>query len=283
MGQEADAHQQREEYDTGHSSWYASANRLATVESRMPGIDIFALPSFRVGPYVTQIVPGEPHEFKRRGAQLQYVHGHEPARIAAWVPPGRQLELLVRLIVSLIHYRSGINNKSNEESLTHSVATGLAELAQNSPEFWVQFNAMMGDHFGRRGWGLRAAGQGATPVQPARVVAGDEAFRFVRIKETATYWAWCNFNERRIEIVETLRGANLCVIVMHECLHLIHWAAGIDKVKVAGTREFMRKQPAALLRFWRDNPRFWAWWLHTLATAQAAPTVAPAWPERGRA
>lgn len=255
----------------------------------MPASSVFDLPPYRVGPYVVRVVPGGAAAIEHKTRHARFVYGtSEPSVIREGLPAEKQLELFIRLMLQTIHYRSGLNPKSDEESFTHSAATGIVEIAHNSPEFWAQFNQHLGDRLGqgRRGWALRAMGLGVEPVQPKRVVFPDEVFTFAQIPDSATYWAWCDFTNRRIELSSSLAGVNLCTILLHECLHAVHWCNGADRLASVRKRSvdpFIRAQASGLLHFWRDNPRFWSWWLYTLATAKDAAALAPGWPERGRA
>ncbi len=240
---------------------------------------VFDLPPYRVGPYTIAAHAATAKQLGARQRRLMKADAMaDSILISEDASPEMQFELYVRWLVRSVHYRSGLNESCNEEAFTHSLATGLVEIAQNNPEFWAQFNHLLGQRLGQqhRGWGLRAAGMGGAPVVPKRIVVATGAYTFTQVPDTAGYWAWCNFETQEIELSVSLAGVNLCVIVLHEILHAIHHAVGIDDKTMV--HPFIRAQAAGLIRFWRENPRFWSWWLYTLANARG--TAQATWPER---
>lgn len=178
----------------------------------------------------------------------------------------RAIECLFRSLVTAIHYRSGLNDRSNEESFTHSLATGLVELAQNNPEFWFEFNDLLdreyvpGANFAEASAGVPSS---QTQAPPERLVYDGQVCelnwvapeKWVDSSAYGFYWLRMN----KIDINAGLQGNNLALVVFHEVLHFLHEKLGLRD----STSEvvFKRTQAAALPRFIQQNPEFWAWWL----------------------
>jgi hypothetical protein len=221
-----------------------------------------------VGPYRIETLPCPRAKLKRPDRWRAGAIGDGPLNIASDAPPAVQLDMFMRQILSAIHYKSGLNESSNEESFTHATAAGLVEIAHRNPEFWVQFNGLIGQHLGqtRHAWHLRAAGHGATPPAPKRIVVGTDAYSFVPLEDDHMNWAFCDYDHSRIEISPRIEGPQMPVVVMHECLHALHHEYGLgDRTLVS---VFTRGQAKAILAFARHNPRFWSWWLHSVHASQ---------------
>lgn len=228
---------------------------------------VFLLPEYRVGPYTMKAFPATKAMFsdKRRIIEHDWTAG--VTFIADHLSTRKTLECLMRSIVTCIHYRSGLNDKSDEESFTHSLATGLVELARNNPEFWGGLQQLLEDDYKPgAGWGRTAAGDpvAAALTLPKRIVFDHRscAINWVppeKWKDSGAYgFYW--LKQGKIDLNAGLHGANLALVTLHEVLHFLHECVGLKN----STKEvpFKRAQAYTLLRFMQQNPKFWAWWLH---------------------
>jgi hypothetical protein len=174
----------------------------------------------------------------------------------------------MRSLLAAIHYRSGLNDKSDEESYTHSLATGLVELARNSTEFWVALQALVEDEYKPgAGWARTARGDpvAAALTVPKRIVYDKRTCSLEWSPRVTSAYGYYHIRRGKIELAQDLRGANLALVTMHEVLHFVHECVGLrDSTKEA---EFKHTQAYALLRLWQTNPKFWAWWLHVANSA----------------
>lgn len=227
---------------------------------------VFALPPYCVGPYTLRITPTAREAFSDRRLIVEHDWNKGQARIARHLGTRRALECVFRSLVTAIHYRSGLNDRSNEESYTHSLATGLVELAQNNPVFWRELNELLereyvpGAQFALASDGVPPQGARRPPSElvydghrcelnwvPDALWRDPNAYGF--------YW----LKRNKIDINAGLQGNNLALVVLHEVLHFLHEKLGLRD----NTKEllFKRTQAAALPRFIQQNPQFWCWWL----------------------
>lgn len=238
---------------------------------------VFDLSEFRVGPYVLKVVatPRSEFEDKRRSYEHDWTSG--VLKIGDWLGTRRALECVMRSMVTAIHYRSGLNDKSDEESYTHSLATGLVEVAHNNSQFWGEFQQLLEDEYKPgAGWGRTAAGDAAPTalVAPARIVMEHRACRIEWIPMSKwanpNVYGWYFLKTGPIKLRGDLFGTNLALVSLHEVLHFLHESLGLgDRTKEV---EFKRTQAYMLLRFIQQNPRFWNWWLH-LASHRTDPVA----------
>lgn len=240
---------------------------------------VFFLPEYRIGPYTMKAYPATKDMFidKRRVLEHEWTLG--VVNIAQDLPVRKTIECMMRSLVTAIHYRSGLNDRSNEESFTHSLATGLVELARNNPEFWVEFMSIVEDHYAPdAGWALTAAGN---PVRacfetPSRIVFNGRHCDIHWIApnqwEDSSAYGFYWLKRGRIDLNGSLQGANLALVTLHEVLHFLHECVGLkDKTT---DKAFKRAQAHLLLRFMKENPEFWAWWLHAANPMTAAMRIA---------
>jgi hypothetical protein len=230
---------------------------------------VFDLPPYRVGPYTLQAFPATKDMFsdKRRVIEHDWTAG--VAYIKQDLPHRKTLECLTRSIVSAIHYRSGLDDRSSEESFTHSLATGLVELARNNPEFWAQFNKLLEDEYRpRAGWGRTAAGNPVSQAltDPKVIIFEGHTCKIHWIPgqkwKTPNAYGWYMYADMHIELNGAMYGVNRALVTLHEVFHFLHHCLGLkDRTK---EKEFKRTQSLMLLRFIQQNPKFWAWWLHAV-------------------
>lgn len=230
---------------------------------------VFDLPAYTVGPYTLKVTPLPRSRFADRRRVIEHDWDRHQTRIADHLSTRRALECLMRSLVTAIHYRSGLNDNCDEEAYTHSLATGLVELAQNNPEFWFQLNVLLEqEYYPGAGWGLIAGGEPVrVPPRPALLRydghecsvrwmtpqqwKGDRAYGY--------YWV----RQNRIDLKDSLRGNNLALVSLHEIIHFLH-----EKLKLRDSStemQFKRAQAAMLPRFIQQNPQVWSWWLHAAA------------------
>lgn len=233
---------------------------------------IFLLPEFKIGPYRMQVRPAVFAPEKRD--RVSYEWDQHLLLIDADLPQERQLPWLMRSLVRAIHYRSGLIDVLDEEAYTHSLATGLVELSQQG-HFWAEFNALLAQELQPRAhWGYIAAGCERPPVSaPKRIVCRKQVCTFTELsaRDMAAnqVYAWYNWETKppRIELAPSMKGANFCVIVLHETLHFLHHQWGLRKRSITPAA-FKRAQAMALLDFLRHNPKFWTWWLQQAAARE---------------
>ena len=121
---------------------------------------VFSLPPFRVGPYELRAIAATPDMFedKRKHVETDWTAGI--TRIDHAATGKKALWYFMRSLLTAIHYRSGLDDSITEESFTHSLATGLVEVARVNPLFWEAF-IQVSEHILRpnSGW-VEAAGGG---------------------------------------------------------------------------------------------------------------------------
>ncbi len=234
---------------------------------------VFDLPAYTVGPYTLKVTPLPRARFADRRRVIEHDWDLHQTRIADHLNTRRALECLLRSLVTAIHYRSGLNDRCDEEAYTHSLATGLVELAQNNPEFWFELNTLLEQEYcPGADWG-RIAGGAPTPGTPPPTLLrydehecrlnwltseqwkGDHAYGY--------YWVRRN----RIDLRDNLRGNNLALVSLHEIIHFLHEKLGLRDSSTE--MQFKRTQAAMLPRFIQQNPQVWAWWLHAVAQGSA--------------
>lgn len=228
---------------------------------------VFKLSDYRVGPYAMKFVaaPRAAFDDKRRNLEHDWTRGL--VRIGDWVSERRAIECVMRSLVTAIHYRSGLNDKSNEESYTHSLATGLVELAHTNLQFWGELQQLLEDEYKPgAGWGRMAAGDAAAAprTRPTRLVMDARTCRIEWVPQEKwkhpNVYGWYLIKKGHIQLRGDLFGTNLALVTLHEVLHFLHECVGLGD----RTREvlFKRTQAYMLLRFIQQNPGFWNWWLH---------------------
>lgn len=226
----------------------------------------------RIGPYTLAVcpVPRALLPDRRRRSGTDYARGL--VLLDETLEAGAALRHLFTRLVAAIHYRAGLDDKCSEEAFTHSLATGLVEVARGSPEFWCELHEMVDAVLGARtGFAPVAAGQVAAGrfAAPVRVVCGRRSARIVRIParvaDRERAYGFYTAREDLIEIADSLEGAQLAVVVLHELLHFLHDCEGLtDKTPERG---FIDAQARLLAAFLRHNPTAWRWLLATLADA----------------
>ncbi len=230
---------------------------------------VFLLPEYRVGPYTMQVFPATRDMFHDKRRVLEHDWTAGVAYIAQHLSTRKALECLMRSLVTCIHYRSGLNSRSDEESFTHSFATGLVELARNNPEFWTQFNQLLEQEYKpRAGWGRTAAGNpvAAALTNPKHLMFDGRGCAIEWIpghkwKEPGAYGFYL-IKKGHIELNDAIHGTNRPLVALHEVLHFLHECVGLKSSTDETT--FKRGQAYTFLRFIQQNPKFWAWWLHAV-------------------
>jgi hypothetical protein len=232
-------------------------------------VTIFDLPPYKVGPYRVKAVPVPRKElhWKRERYSLDF-----PAGIVNFdqaLESRAALELYMRCLVKTVHVRSGLDNKSTEESFTQSLASGITELAHGDLEFWAAFNELLARILSpHSGWRSASLGGGRFTPTPKRIVFKNQVCKIVEVDGANLYtrhscYAWYGAGWSKdcdiIELGDTLEGGHKAVIVLHEVLHFIHDCVGLRDRDSAP--RFEREEGAALLHFLQRNPSFWRWWL----------------------
>lgn len=232
---------------------------------------VYHLPPFKVGPYAIQVQPRARVSFpdKRYNREIDWNAG--VAYLREGLSPDVALRALMRCVVSAIHYRSGLNDTCDEEAFTHSLASGLVELADTSPRFWFELHQVLDQRFGRPDFWAEAAGGAPTlssAVQcPSALKLGHHRcpIQWVPAHLWSDRLAYGLYTpvEKVIELPHSLQGGNRPLVILHESLHFLHEVLGLTDSHDEQT--FKRRQADGLLRFWKQNPEFWRWWLVQLS------------------
>ena len=227
---------------------------------------VFTLPGYRIGPYEMRVVAAERDDFadKRRKVEADWTACL--VRIDRHAQPRAALGYFLRHLVTAIHYRSGLNDSSDEESFTHSLSTGLVELARSNPLFWEAFMELAETTL-RPGAGWIQAAGGFSPDlalrMPRRITHRSRGCQITTLAQLhcdkAGAYGFYTLRGGLVELSDGLQGANLAVVAIHEVLHFLHECEGLDSA--ASVKRYREVQARTLLRFWKDNPTFWRWWL----------------------
>jgi hypothetical protein len=100
--------------------------------------------TLELGPYTLFVreLPAEQMPVRRRHACLDLTHGRILLR--AGLGPAQWLRAFVHALVRLVHYsQAALIHDSTEEHLTHSLASGLSQLARRNPRLtWALLRAI---------------------------------------------------------------------------------------------------------------------------------------------
>ena len=208
-----------------------------------------------LGPYTLLVreLPAGEMPVRRRHACLDLTHGRVLLREG--LTPAQWLRAFVHATVRLVHYsQAALIHASTEEHLTHSLASGLSQLARRNPDLvWALLRAIS-PHVRRNA------------RVPQRVVLGRATWtvRTLTVK-TATrlrVFGQADLERRRIELDPMLSGTQLAVIFLHEAIHGLHHEAEVNDrtpLRTAHARE-----ADALLQFFGSNPHTAGWWFGLL-------------------
>jgi hypothetical protein len=242
----------------------------ALVEFSAPAYVSFSnLPPYRMGPYQLRIVAASRGMFrdKRRKVETDWNAGIVHIRRDA--KESFALSLVLRHLITAIHYRSGLNDASNEESFTHSCASGLVELALGQREFFARLLTLI-EKLVKPGAGWCSAYQkGRALPAPKRIVCGARtctiSFVTSEICNKAQAYGFYTVGNGIIELSDKLSGPSLALIAMHEKLHFLHECAGLRDDSTEAM--FKNAQVKLLLSSLKDNPGYWRWWFSLLSRA----------------
>jgi len=210
---------------------------------------------FELGPYSLQVCELAPNEMpvRRRHSYIDLTHGRILLR--SGLGPGHWRRAFIHALVRLVHYSQAVLlHESTEEHLTHSLASGLSQLARRNPRLtWALLRAINPNV--RRGNRM-----------PLRLVIGTAPWtvRTLTVK-TATrlrLFGQADLERRRIELDPALSGTQLAVIFLHESVHGVHHENGVTDqtpLQIAHSRE-----ADALLAFFATNPLAAGWWFGLL-------------------
>jgi hypothetical protein len=230
-------------------------------------VSFATLPPYRMGPYRLRIVasPREAFTDKRRKVEADWNSGL--VLIRRDTTEASALQFLVRHLITAIHYRSGLNDASDEESFAHSFASGLVELALGQREFFTQFLDLI-ERLIKPGAGWKNAYlRGRSVAAPKRIICGAQActIEFVASEHFGKARAYGFYTVGRgiIELSDSLSGANLAVVALHEKLHFMHECAGLEDASTEAM--FKTGQTKLLLDSLKNNPGYWRWWMSLLS------------------
>jgi hypothetical protein len=227
---------------------------------------VFLLPPYTVGPYTLRIIPAKKEDFHDKRRKLEHDWTAGVVLIDRSLNTRKSLEALMRSLVTAIHYRSGLNDTCDEEAYTHSLATGLTEIALNCPQFWQQFNKLLEAEY-CPGAGWHRASRGIAfheALQPPTLVVYDGKqcrFEWKPLDYFTKMAAYGFFTPKAgvVELPSQLSGSNASIVALHETLHFIHECEGLKDSHPE--RAFKKAQAYSLPRFIRQNPGWWSWWL----------------------
>lgn len=223
--------------------------------------------ALELGPYslIVREVPADQMIVRRRHACLDLTHGRVLVRQG--LTPTQWLRAFTHALVRLVHYAQAVLlQESTEEHLTHSLASGLSQLARRNPRLtWALLRAA-NPHVRR------------TRRGPQRVTMGRESWtvRTLPVK-TATrlrVFGQADLDRKRIGLDPALSGTQLAVIFLHEAIHALHHEAGVTDhtpLRTAHARE-----AEALMHFFGSNPQTAGWWFELLQPKPAGGAAAGA-------
>ena len=195
---------------------------------------------------------------RRRHGCLDMTHGR--VLIREGLAPAQWRRAFLHALVRLVHYAQAVLlHESTEEHLTHSLASGLSQLARRNPRLtWALLRAI-NPH-------LRHAQRA-----PQRLTVGLQAWtvRTMPVKTAARLrvFGQADLERRCIELDPALSGTQLAVIFLHEAVHALHHEIGVTdqtSLRIAHSR-----QADALLQFFAGNPLAAGWWFGLLQPAAA--------------
>ena len=229
-------------------------------------VSFSTLPAYRMGPYQLRVVaaPREMFTDKRRKVEADWNAGIVHLRKDA--TESSALSFLTRHLVTAIHYRSGLNNSSDEESFAHSCASGFVELALSQRPFFAGYLALV-EKIIKPGAGWQQIYLKPRPAPaPKRIVCANRActIRFVASGNCTREQAYGFYfvGQGVIDLSDGLSGPNLALVSLHEKLHFLHECAGLDDKSTEIM--FRDGQTRLLLNSLKDNPGYWRWWLSVL-------------------
>jgi len=211
--------------------------------------------TLELGPYSLRVVELDPDDMPklRRHACLDLTHSRITLRRD--LTPSQWMRAFVHTLVRVIHYsHATLIHASTEEHLTHSLASGLSQLARRNPQFtWALLRAL-NPHVRR------------SDSAPVRIAVGAVSWRVTLLTHKAAtrlrVFGQADLQRRRLELDPALSGTQLAVIFLHELLHGLHDAVGVvdhTPPHVAHARESI-----ALSRFLAHNPQAAGWWFGLL-------------------
>lgn len=222
--------------------------------------------SLELGPYtlVVRELPAAAMPVRRRHACLDLTHGRILVREG--LGPRQWLRAFVHALVRLVHYaQAALIHASTEEHLTHSLASGLSQLARRNPRLtWALLRAIS-PHVRRSG------------RTPQRLVVGTAPWtvRTMPVK-TATrlrVFGQADLERRRLELDPALSGTQLAVIFLHEAIHGLHHEAGVTDQTPLRTAH--AREADALMQFFGGNPQAAGWWFALLQPRAESATEHP--------
>lgn len=227
---------------------------------------VFTLPAYRIGPYEMRPVAAPRSAFgdKRRKVENDWTAG--VVRIDETASPSEALGFFMRHLMTAIHYRSGLNDASDEESFTHSLSTGLVELARANPYFWEAFMEVVERTIRPNSGWLEAAGGVVPEIERPKVISyKSRGCKIIGINQAICnkkmVYGYYTIGQGIVELSDGLHGLNLALVSLHEVIHFLHECEGLTKKSTEA--QFKRTQARMLLKFWKTNPKFWRWWLST--------------------
>jgi hypothetical protein len=219
-----------------------------------------------IGPYAFSVVWAPRSEFVRPHWLSEIDYNHQVLRLRIGLNPAQLARQFWLRTVRAMHYSAGLDDGCPEEAFTHSYASGLMSFIRTNPEIWVWFNRLVETAFkpGAR-YGRYAAGERhAQPIAPPRRFAvGERVYRLESMPRALSNklacWGDCDLDRRVMRLSDELYGTQLAVIFWHELTHAMHKEDGLDD---GDSRvRFARNQADLSLRFMRQNPHAWRWFL----------------------
>jgi hypothetical protein len=248
------------------SPHHLSLAGLMIAQLRMQSLD----GRIELGPYTISVDEVDPElmPVRRRHACLDLTHSRILLR--SGLLPSQWLRAFIHALVRLVHYsQAALLHESTEEHLTHSLASGLSQLARRNPRLtWALLRAI-NPHVRRSG---RA---------PLRLVVGDAGWTVHKMTvKTATrlrLFGQADLERRRVELDPALSGTQLAVIFLHEVIHGLHHEAGVtDHTPL---RTCHSREADSLLQFFASNSQAAGWWYSLLQPLPTPMVSVPA--ERG--
>lgn len=224
--------------------------------------------SVRLGPYHFNVVRAARCAMTTPNLLSEFDANGQEIRLHSGLEGKKRVRHFLYQLVRAVHYTSGMDDNAKEEHFTHCTATGLMAFAVSNSKAWQWLNAEIQAHIcpdiplGRYAAGIAPAMPlGFTP----QVKVGRASYTFKRmsrrVAERLCVWGLTERGGgvRQVQLSEELLGTHALVIFLHELFHTLHWE---NKLGDRSTEhEFRAGETDALLRFIRDNPQAWAWFV----------------------